>query len=127
MTRKTLLIPGLIILGLVLSLPPALAADGSVARMAAILSHLNHYPSDSEKDELARVAADKGQTAAVRSIARAMMNMRHHVSAGDRKRLDDIAQDTAQPREVRELAAILAGLNHKPSRRALSVLREIAD
>ena len=126
MKRKTLLVPGLV-LGLILALPTALAADGNIARMATILSHLNHYPSNSEKDELSRIAADQGQTEAVRSIARAMMNMRHHVSAGDRERLDKIAQDSAQPREGRELAAVLSGLNHKPGRRALSVLREIAD
>jgi len=126
MIRKHLFYPALV-LALFLTGPLAQASDGSVARMATILSHLHHYPSSSEKDELARISADTGQTEAVRSIARAMMNMRHHVSAGDRKRLDKIAQDTSQPREVRELAAVLAGINHKPGRRALSILHEISD
>ncbi len=128
MTRIQQLLPILMImLGLTtLVMNSALAADGNVARMASILSHLNHYPSSDEKAALAKMAADKGHPDAVRSIARAMMNLRHQVSAGDRKRLDSIAQNPSQPQDIRLLAAILAKLNHKPDRKDLSILRQIA-
>ncbi len=89
------------------------AANGPVARMAQILGHLNHYPSASEKKELAILAADSGQTEAIRSLARAMMNMRHSVSPGDKQRLLSLTKDTSQPKPVRQLAGILARLNHQ--------------
>lgn len=115
-------------LALMLALPVALAAGGdTVARMAAIMSHINHYPSANEKDELAAIASDEGQPEAIRTIARAMMNMRHHVSRGDRQRLESIGQDHAQPQAVRQLATILARMNHHPGRQDRETLRAIAD
>jgi len=124
MKYKTLALSALLVSGLALQ-STADAASPAVREMAGILSHLNHYPSDSEKRSLANIVKDANANRAERVIAEAMMHMRHHVSSPDRKHLDAIAEDHRVDGDARRLARILASVNHHPGSGDVEVLRDI--
>lgn len=101
--------------GLMLGAQAALAASTAVREMAGIMVHLEHYPSDAEKDKLKAIVADKGSTEQERVIATAITNLKHKVAAGDADKLKKVAADTSAPAEVRDLASIVLNVNHMAS------------
>lgn len=125
MKKKYLLIP--IVMGcLMINSPNLLAADNATQKIAEIILHLNHHPSDSEKQELQKIASDGSTSASEKTIASALMDMNHHVSAGDREKLQQIASDNSVPEADRKLAGILADINHHPSASDKETLEKIA-
>lgn len=86
-----------------------------LSRMAEVMEHLNHYPSDAEKKELNKIIGDSTATEAEKTIATAIMNMQHSASDADKAKLDKIANDASQPANIRELALIVKNISHKPS------------
>jgi len=101
------------------------AASPAVREMAGILSHLNHYPSDSEKRSLSGIVKNAKANRAERLIAEAMMQMHHHVNAADRERLEAIAKDRGVDEDTRHLAGILASTNHHPNQGDVATLRDM--
>jgi len=124
MNYKTLAVSALLVSSLI-SGAAAYAASPAVKEMAGILSHLNHYPSDSEKHSLNGIIDDAESNHAERTIAKAMKSMRHHVSASDRERLEGIAKDPGVDVDTRRLAAILASVNHHPGGKEADTLRQL--
>ncbi|MFQ5469934.1 MAG: hypothetical protein ACE5EH_06445 [Gammaproteobacteria bacterium] len=118
LTRLAVLLPMLLFV-----IPTAFAGSDhhhgnshAIQNMAKIMSHLNHYPSDSEKDKLRKIAGDSASSAHERTIANAMINLEHHVSSADRQKLRQIVEDDHASDSERNLAEIVMNLNHKPSR-----------
>jgi hypothetical protein len=103
------------IASLMLGAQSAQAASPAVREMAGIMMHLNHYPSDAEKDRLKVIAADAGSTGQERVIATAIQNLEHQVAAADAAKLKQVAGDMSASTEVRELASIVLSINHRPS------------
>jgi len=112
------LIPYLIMIPFMIMASPAVAhEDGSSAMntMAGIVMHLNHYPSDSEKQTLQQIIDDTHATAGERTLAGALQRMQHKVGGDDAEKLMSLKNNPqAEPAE-RELADILLGIAHHPS------------
>ena len=100
-------------LSIVAYTPHAFAGD-AVATMAKIVSSLQHFPNDADKEALAAISAGEGSES-VKAVASAIANIAHKVGGADKAALDAIAADDAEPAALRELATIVAGLNHMPS------------
>ncbi|MDH5545066.1 MAG: hypothetical protein OEZ43_05700 [Gammaproteobacteria bacterium] len=86
----------------------------SIKTMANIMLHLNHYPSDAEKQQLSSIAnssTDEG----VKTVAAAILNLEHAASAADKQRLQIVIDDDKTNQNIRTLASIVRNLNHKPS------------
>lgn len=114
-----------------LFVPMALAASNDKAEgdplytMAEILSHLNHYPSAEEKQQLEEITASTEYTDAVKSIAQAMHDMQHSVSTENMEKLQAIIDSEGADDGVKKLAAILMSINHKPTDEAKAMLEEL--
>jgi hypothetical protein len=119
------LIPMLVVLGLVTA-PVALAQTDATRTMARILMHLNHFPSDADKAELAAIVDDEAAGEGERTVARALLNMQHQVSDDDRAALEALARDSAAAENLRTLAGVLADVNHAPTGAQKDELKPIA-
>lgn len=100
---------------LLASAPVASAHDASIVTMAGIVMHLQHYPSEAEKKELAAIASDSSVTSGERTLAGALMRMRHMVEGADAAALRELAANIHASKDERELADILLGIHHHPS------------
>lgn len=106
----------------------AAVADGNaVATMAAIVMHLDHYPTVAEKTTLQGIIDSNHATAGEKTLAGALLRMRHQVSAADAAKLRALAADARAAHEERELADILLGINHHPSAAAKQRLKDLLD
>ncbi|MBI1195683.1 MAG: hypothetical protein GC138_07550 [Gammaproteobacteria bacterium] len=124
MNYKTLVVAPILLAGMMFGVT-TYAASPAVKEMAGILSHLNHYPSDSEKRSLGNIVKDTNANRAERVIAEAMMQMRHHVNAADRERLEAISRDQGVDKDTRQLAGILASIVHHPSQGDVAALDDM--
>jgi len=97
------------------AVPTASAADSTISTIAGIVMHLNHYPSDSEKQTLASIVHDHHATTGEQALAGALMRMRHSVQGSDASALRTLASDKQSSHGERELATILLGITHHPS------------
>jgi len=95
--------------------PVASAGNSAFSTIAGIVMHLNHYPSDSEKQTLVNIVHDDHATSGEQTLAGALMRMRHSVQGGDASALQTLASDKQSTQGERELANIILGINHHPS------------
>jgi hypothetical protein len=93
------------------------SADRSkaVQTMAGILTSLNHFPTDAEKQSLKQIAEDKAVTEDERTIARALMNVQHTVAESDKAKLETIVSNKKAAASAKTLASAILNLNHKVS------------
>lgn len=106
---------GLLMLSFLLLIPAANAGDNeSVKTMANIMMHLNHYPSDNEKNQLGNIAIESNSEN-IKIIATAMKNLEHSATSSDKQALQKVMNDKDAPENVKQLASIVYNLNHKPS------------
>jgi len=92
------------------------AAHGSaISTMAEIVMHLNHYPSDSEKKELAAIVNSERASPGEKALAGALMRMQHQVGGNDAEKLRALANDGNASEQERTLAEVLLGIAHHPS------------
>jgi len=95
-----------------------LAAGSAVSTMAAIVMHLDHYPSRSEIEILAGIVHDDHATIGEKTLAGALMHMRHSHRVGgddDTRKLQNMISDDHASKPEKVLADILLGLAHYPS------------
>jgi len=96
----------------------ALAVDSAISTMAAIVTHLNHYPSCSEIKILAGIIHDDHATSGEKTLAGALMHMRHSHKVGgdeDARKLQNMISDDHASKQEKVLADILLGLAHYAS------------
>lgn len=103
--------------------PLALAEPTATQKMAQIVSQLNHWPSDNDK-EILREISKKGNTAE-KTIANALMMMDHRVSSDDKAKLHMVIEDRSVPENTRELAKIVKSLNHRASAKEREILQDM--
>jgi len=125
--RKT--IGSLLVLPVLLwtAMPIASASDSAISTMAGIVMHLNHYPSDSEKQTLANIIQDEHATAGEKALAGALMRMRHSVQGSDAAALQDLTSNKQASHDERKLAEILLGITHHPSASDRQQLQSLLD
>lgn len=99
--------------------------DNPLKRIVEITQHLNHFPGDSEKQELMQIMNAEGVNDELRIIAHALHNIQHSVNKVDQQELSRIANDTKVLESVRSLAKIIANLNHQPSESDKQVLSKL--
>ncbi len=104
----------ILFLGSVATLANA-AESKAVQTMAAILMHLQHFPTDADKQSLEQITEDKSATRDERAVAQALMNVKHTVAAADKPKLEAIVKNDKASSSVRTLAGIILSLSHMPS------------
>lgn len=100
--------------------------DGAIPVLAGITLHLNHFPTDADKDTLSAIIDSDDSSDEAATIAMALLNMQHKVAKDDAERLQDLIDDDASDATARKLAAILLGINHSPSDADKTVLAALA-
>jgi len=98
-----------------IAVPYAMAGGSAISTMAGIVMHLNHYPSDSEKQTLKNIIQDDHATSGEKALAGALMRMRHSVQGADAAALQALTSDKQANHNERELADVLLGITHHPS------------
>ena len=104
----------------------AMKSGTAVQTMASIMMHLNHFPSDSEKKALRKIAANSSSEHE-KTIAGAMINLQHKASSADKAKLKMIMNDSSAPEDVRVLAEIVHNLSHQPSGNDKNKLQAMID
>src|SRR6266702_1585788 len=92
MRYRISILSALLFLGFAASIANA-GESKAVQTMAGILTKLQHFPTDAEKQTLKQIAEDKSVTADERTVARALMNVQHTVAAADKPKLEAIVKD----------------------------------
>ena len=122
--KSTTALITVLLLSIVAYTPHAFAGD-AVAAMAKIVSSLQHYPNDADKESLAAIVTGENSES-VKAVANAIANISHKVGSSDKAALEAIAANDAEPAAVRELANIVAGMNHMPSADAKMALAALS-
>ena len=91
------------------------AESKAVQTMAGILLHLQHFPTDAEKQSLKQITEDKSATQDERTVAEALMHVQHTVAAADKPKLEAIVKNAMASSAVKTLAVVILNLNHMPS------------
>jgi len=105
-----------IILGVAAVAPVANAAQSNaVQTMAGILLHLQHFPTDADKQSLKQITQDKSATRDERTVAQALLDVQHTVAAADKPKLEAIVADDKAASSVKTLASVILTLKHTPS------------
>jgi hypothetical protein len=102
------------------------AESKAVQTMASILLHLQHFPTDADKQSLKQITADKSATQDERTVAQALMDVQHTVAAADKPKLEAIVGDAKASSSVKTLASIILNLKHMPSESDKEKLKALA-
>ena len=105
----------------------AAADDSAIPVLAGITMHLNHFPTDDDKDALNAILDSDDSSDEAATIAMALLNMQHKVTEADAERLQDLIDDDTTDAAARKLAAVLIGINHSPSDADKAVLATLAE
>lgn len=104
----------------------AWAGEGKPTQtIAMILSDLNHYPSDEEKEKLAMISKDESTSEATQTLAKTLHDLQHKPSAEDKEALAAIVESEEASDAEKQLAKIIMDINHKPSAEAQAKLEEM--
>ena len=114
MKYRTALLSIVLFLSVVASLTNA-AESEAVQTMAGILLHLQHFPTDADKQSLKQITEDKSATKDERTVAQALMDVQHTAAAADKPKLEAIVNDAKAAGSVKTLASIILNLKHMPS------------
>ena len=80
------------------------AESKAVQTMAGILLHLQHFPTDADKQSLKQITEDKSATKDERTVAQALMDVQHTAAATDKPKLEAIVKDDNAASSVKTLA-----------------------
>ena len=98
----------------------------ALSSMANIMLHLNHYPSDTEKQQLQKFTSDMSLSGNVRTMAAALTNLEHTAKDEDKEKLSAIMKDANASESEKTLASVIYSVNHKPSDADKEKLSKIA-
>jgi hypothetical protein len=126
MKYRTAILSVVVLLGLLVASASDAAASKAVQTMAGILLHLQHYPSDTDKQSLKQITEDKAATKDERTVAQALMDVQHTAAAADKPKLEAIVADAKADSSVKTLASIILNLKHMPSESDKEKLKALA-
>ena len=72
----------------------ASADDAAISTMANIMIGLAHFPSDSDKQQLAAIANSSEASQTEKTVATAIANIAHKASAADQEKLNAIVANS---------------------------------
>jgi len=125
MTYRTAVVSCALVFGMVAAVANA-AESKAVQTMAGILLHLQHFPTDADKQSLRQITEDKSATNDERTVAQALMDVHHTAAAADKPKLEAIVQDDKAASSVKTLASIILSLKHMPSEGDKEKLKALA-
>src|ERR1700745_3847282 len=102
------------------------AESKAVQTMASILLHLQHFPTDADKQSLKQITADKSATKDERTVAQALMDVQHTAAAADKPQLEAIVNDAKAASSVKPLASIILSVKHIPPKSDKKNLKGLA-
>ena len=114
MKHRAAILSFVLVFGVVAAVANA-AQSKAVQTMAGILLHLQHFPTDADKQSLRQITEDKSATKDERTVAQALMDVQHTAAPADRPKLEAIVQDDKSASSVKTLASIILNLKHMPS------------
>lgn len=114
MKYRAAILSAVLFLGVVAAVSSA-AESKAVQTMATILLHLQHFPTDADKQALTQITQDKSATQDERTVAQALMDVQHTAAAADKPKLEAIVKDDKAASSVKTLASIILNLKHMPS------------
>lgn len=128
MQRKTSTLSAAVIavFTLLIIAPLSFAESNAIATMAHILTELNHYPSNEQKETLAAISKDESNSEATRAIAEAIHNIEHKPKAEDVATLKIVSETESTTEEEKQLAEIVTNLNHSVSAETKKALEALA-
>src|SRR6266404_5295117 len=100
-----------LLLGSVASLVNAAESKG-IQTMARILVHLQHYPTDADKQSLKQITEDKSATKDERTVAQGRRFEQHTVATGETPKLEASVKSDKGSSSVKTLAEIIVKLSH---------------
>ena len=109
----------------VFSVSQAFGASATTCTLAEIMTTLEHYPNDSQKQQLAEIIESDDSSEAEIAVATAISNFEHQVAEDDQAKLNSIIEDDSTPDELRQVATILLGAQHHPSEADIEKLEGI--
>ena len=123
--RATAILSAVLFLGVLATVSNA-AESKAVHTMAGILLHLQHFPTDADKQSLKQITEDKSATQDERTVAQALMDVQHTVAAADKPKLEAIVGAAKAASSVKTLASIILGLKHMPTESDKEKLKALA-
>lgn len=106
---------------------PALAAHHEAGTVADILTGMNHFPSESEKQTLTAIGNDEAVSDNLRTIAMAVASVQHQVPDSYQAELEAIAADPAASDVEKTLAGAALRFNHKLAAEDSSALMALTE
>jgi hypothetical protein len=103
----------------------AISETSPIQQMSIITAHINHFPTDSDKETLKMIGSNMTGEAENKALAKALINMKHSITATDKTALKMLLTDDSVSAAAKSLANILLGINHKPSAEDLEILRKL--
>src|ERR1700730_2594991 len=125
MKYRTAILSVVLFLGVVATVTNA-AESKAVQTMATILLHLQHFPTDADKQSLRQITEDKSATKDERTVAQALMDVQHTAPAADKPKLEAIVKSDKESSSVKKLAEIILKLSHMPSESDKEKLKALA-
>ncbi|MDL0432654.1 hypothetical protein QPM17_16050 [Marinobacter sp. TBZ242] len=109
-----------------LASPAAFSQSDAVAKVAGILSEMQHFPSDAQKESLAAISNDSSHSDAIRTIATAVRNIQHKAQPDDVSALKEVRDSASASEAEKQLASIVLDFHHQPSDQAKEKLKNLA-
>ena len=125
MKYRTAILSVVLFFGVVATVTNA-AESQAVQTMATILLHLQHFPTDADKQSLKQITEDKSATKDERTVAQALMDVQHTAAAADKPKLEGIVKDDKAASSVKTLATVILNLKHTPSESDKEKLKALA-
>jgi len=125
MKYRTAILTIVLFLGVFATVTKA-AESKAVQTMATILLHLQHFPTDADKQSLRRITEDKSATNDERTVAQSLIDVQHTAAAADKPKLEAIVKDDKAASSVKTLASIILNLKHMPSESDKEKLKALA-
>lgn len=107
--------------------PFAVAESDAVAKMARIVSEMNHFPSEEQKETLAEISKNENSTESTQTIADAIRNIEHKAKPEDVAELEKIAGKPSASEAEKKLADIVMDFHHKVGPEAQETLNTLAE
>jgi len=125
-TRSTRAAPIIALVTLLLLSPFALAESDAIGTMAKMVSGMNHFPSDEQKETLAGISRDDSNSEATRTIADAIHDIEHKATSEDVAALKAITGDSSASEAEKALADVVIDFHHKAGAEAKETLEALA-
>lgn len=112
---------------LLLIVPLSSANSDAIPQMATIVSEINHFPSDEQKEALSDIGNNKDYSEATRIIAKAIHDIEHQPTDEHIAALSEIIKSPSASDAEKQMAEIVMVFNHTVSSEAEDTLEKLAN